>query len=88
MNSAWTIEFDPRARNDFAKLEQGIRRRIVKFLQRLEQNPRRYGAALQGGTLGNYWKYRVGDYRLIADIRDSQLKVLLIKIGHRSEVYR
>ncbi|TAN52484.1 MAG: type II toxin-antitoxin system RelE/ParE family toxin [Methylococcaceae bacterium] len=85
---AWTIEFSPRARDDFAKIDQAMQRRIVKFLRRLEYDPRRYGAALQGGALGNYWKYRIGDYRVIADIRDSRLNLLVVKIGHRSDVYR
>lgn len=68
MNSSWKIEFDPRARAEFSSLDKAVQRRIVKFLHRLKDNPRQHGAALQGETLGNYWKYRVGDYRLIADI--------------------
>lgn len=88
MNSVWKIDFDPRARADFAKLDKPIQSRIVKFLQRLTQNPREHGAALQGEALGNYWKYRVGDYRLIADIQDGKLTVLVVKVGHRSNVYR
>jgi mRNA interferase RelE/StbE len=88
MNLAWTIEFDPRARAEFSKLDKAIQRRIVKFLGRLQENPRQHGAALRGETLGNYWKYRLGDYRLIADIQDRKLNVLIIQIGHRSNVYR
>jgi len=88
MSLAWKIEFDPRARAEFAKLDKAIQRRIVKYLERLQDNPRRHGAALQGETLGDYWKYRVGDYRLIADIRDNALTVLLVAIGHRSNIYR
>jgi mRNA interferase RelE/StbE len=84
----WKIEFDPRARIDFTKLDKSIQQRIVKFLHRIQTNPRQHGAALQGETLGNYWKYRVGDYRLIADIRDQKLIVLIVSIGHRSAVYR
>ncbi len=88
MNLAWKIEFDPRARAEFAKLDKAIQRRIVKFIARIQANPRQHGAALQGDTLGDYWKYRVGDYRLIADIRDNILTVLIISIGHRSDVYK
>ncbi len=88
MNSAWKVEFDPRARADFSKLDKPVQQRIVKFLARLAGNPRAHGAALQGETLGTYWKYRVGDYRLIADIQDGKLTVLLIAIGHRSKVYQ
>ena len=88
MNSVWKIEFDPRARAEFTKLDKAIQRRIVKYLARLQSNPRLHGGALQGDTLGDYWKYRVGDYRLIADIRDKVLTVLIVAIGHRSDVYR
>ncbi len=88
MNSVWKIEFDPRARAEFVNLDKVIQRRIVKYLARLQSNPRLHGAALQGDTLGDYWKYRVGDYRLIADIRDKVLTVLIVAIGHRSDVYR
>lgn len=87
-NTRWKIEFDPRARIDFAKLDKSIQQRIVKFLRRIQTDPRQHGAALQGDTLGSYWKYRVGDYRLIADIRDHKLIVMIVSIGHRSAVYR
>ncbi|SMF96528.1 mRNA interferase RelE/StbE [Methylomagnum ishizawai] len=88
MNSIWKVDFDPRARADFAKLDKPVQQRIVKFLGRLTVDPRQHGAALQGETLGNYWKYRVGDYRLIADIQDGKLTVLVVAIGHRSRIYR
>ena len=88
MSSVWRIEFDARARADFAKLDRAVQQRIVKFLRRVAANPRGHGAALQGEALGNYWKYRVGDYRLIADIRDGTLTVLIVKISHRSEAYK
>ena len=51
-------------------------------------NPRTHGEALKGEELGNFWKYRVGDYRVIADIQDKVLKVLVVRIGDRKEVYR
>jgi len=52
------------------------------------ENPRSIGQALAGSTLGNYWKYRVGDYRIIADIQDGKLIVLVVRVGNRREVYR
>ena len=79
MNSAWKIEFDPRAGAEFAKLDKAIQRRIVK----LQDNPRRHGVVLQGETLRDYWKYCIGDYRLIADILDNALTALLVAVGHR-----
>ena len=51
-------------------------------------NPRSIGEALKGTALGEFWKYRVGDYRIIANIEDRALCVLVVKIGNRREVYR
>jgi mRNA interferase RelE/StbE len=51
-------------------------------------NPRSIGEALKGSKLGAFWKYRVGDYRIIASIEDDVLRVLVVRIGHRGEVYR
>jgi mRNA interferase RelE/StbE len=66
-------------------------KRILKFLQervaRLD-NPRSIGQALQGSKLGEFWKYRVGDYRLICKIEDNRLLILVLRVGHRREIYR
>jgi mRNA interferase RelE/StbE len=51
-------------------------------------NPRSIGQALQGSKLGEFWKYRVGDYRLICKIEDNRLLILVLRVGHRREVYR
>jgi mRNA interferase RelE/StbE len=51
-------------------------------------NPRSIGEALTGSTLGDYWKYRVGDYRIIADIQDDRVRVLVLRLGNRREIYR
>ncbi|TCR91254.1 type II toxin-antitoxin system RelE/ParE family toxin [Rhizobium sp. BK376] len=88
---AWTIEFDRLARRNVQKLDQQTRRRIRSFLyERLAplDDPRQLGEALQGSKLGNFWRYRIGDYRIICDIRDQQLVVLVVEIGHRREIYR
>jgi len=88
---AWTIEFTETALRQVEKLDPAIRRRIIKFLrERLGKldNPRSIGQALQGERLGEFWKYRVGDYRLIAKIEDDRLVILVLKVGHRREVYR
>ena len=87
----WQIEVDDVARKQLAKLDKPVAKRIVEFLrQRLSQleNPRSLGAALQGAELGNYWKYRIGDYRVIAKINDDKLIILVLKMGNRKEVYR
>lgn len=88
---AWKIEIDPRARNELARLDRGIQKRITRFLaERLGQldDPRSIGAPLHGPVVGRFWKYRVGDYRVICDIQQQKLTVLALRIGHRSEVYR
>jgi mRNA interferase RelE/StbE len=72
------------------KLDKPAARRIVDFMdQRISgvDAPRNTGKALTG-PLGGLWRYRVGDYRVICDIQDNRLLVLVVKIGNRSEVYR
>jgi mRNA interferase RelE/StbE len=51
-------------------------------------DPRSIGEALKGSKLGDLWKYRVGDYRVISDIQDGALRVLVVRVGNRREVYR
>lgn len=87
---AWRVELDPGVLRDLAKLDPQIARRIVGFLhQRIAQsdNPRNIGEALKG-ELGELWKYRVGDYRVLASIEDDVLRVLVVRVGHRRDVYR
>ncbi len=54
----------------------------------MADDPRSLGQALKGERFGEFWKYRVGDYRVIARIEDQQLLILVIRIGHRSAVYK
>jgi len=88
---AWAIEYGKDAEKEIAKLDRQIAQRIIKFMgnrvAKLE-NPRSIGAALTGSTLGDYWKYRVGDYRIIAEIQDEKLIVQVVRVGNRREVYR
>lgn len=87
----WKIELSNRAQQDLSKLDPQDFRRVSRFvfgrLTKLE-NPRSVGEALHGSKLGEYWKYRVGDYRLITKIADDRLLVLVLRIGHRREIYR
>lgn len=88
---AWLIKFDEAAKKDLAKLDKQIAKRITTFLHdRVASldNPRSIGEALTGSRLGEFWKYRVGSYRIICDIQDGVLCVLVLKVGKRSEVYR
>lgn len=87
----WTIEYDVLVQKKMRKIDPQTRQRIRAFLQEriaALDNPRQTGAALQGSELGNYWRYRVGDYRIICDIQDHKLVVLVVEIGHRREIYR
>lgn len=88
---AWTIEFRAKAEKQLARLGKQEATRIVSFLDKrlaAHENPRELGQALKGHALGGYWRYRVGDYRLICDIQDQRLVVLVIEIDHRRQVYR
>ena len=88
---AWKIELDPAAERELDKLDPPIARRILAFLHdrvaKLD-DPRSIGESLKGSKLGAFWKYRVGDYRLIASIEDGALRILVVRIGNRREVYR
>jgi mRNA interferase RelE/StbE len=88
---AWLIEFEQEAEKELGKLDPQIVRRIVKFLRERVaalDNPRSIGKALVGSTLGNYWRYRVGDYRIIVDLQDERFRVLVVGLGNRREIYR
>ena len=87
----WKVEFLPQAARDLEKLDRQVGRRIARFLfERVAklEDPRSIGQALHGPRFGEAWKYRVGDYRLICKIEDDRLLVLVLRIGHRREVYR
>jgi mRNA interferase RelE/StbE len=87
----WLIEFDDAAKKDLAKLDKQIARRITGFLRERVaslDDPRSLGHALKGSVLGEFWRYRVGDYRIICEIQDGALRILVIQIGNRREVYR
>jgi mRNA interferase RelE/StbE len=85
------IELSAEADRELGKLDPQQSKRILNFLReriaRLE-NPRSIGQALHGSRFGEFWKYRVGDYRLICKIEDDRLLILVLRIGHRREIYR
>jgi len=85
------IEFEKEAEKELRKLDRQIARRIVKFLRErvaVLDNPRSIGQALTGSVLGDYWKYWVGDYRIVADIQDKKVCVKVVRLGNRREIYR
>jgi mRNA interferase RelE/StbE len=88
---AWKIEFTEAALRQLEELDKSAAVRISKFLQQRiapSKNPRSIGQALKGERFGEFWKYRVGDYRIIAKIQDDRLLVMILGIGHRREIYR
>lgn len=90
MSSAWTIELSDSAKRQLRNIDRVVAKRIVRFLQEriaTHDDPRQLGKALRG-DFGNYWSYRVGDYRILCEIHDDKLLVLVIAIGHRSNIYR
>ena len=88
---AWQIRFTAQADKAMSKLDVQINRRIIAFLEERIANlddPRSVGEALKGSRLGEFWKYRVGDWRIICDIQDDALVILALNIGNRREVYK
>ncbi len=88
---AWNVELSESADRELGKLDPQNRKRILRFLhERVAKldDPRSLGEALHGSRLGEFWKYRVGDYRLISKIEDDRLVVLVLRVGHRKEIYR
>ena len=85
----WRVDFSEKADKQLLSLDKPIRERIRKFVKDLAvlPNPRLRGESLTG-NLSNFWKYRIGDYRLICRIHDENMLVLVVKIGHRSDVYK
>lgn len=88
---AWKIELDRAAERELDRLDPQTARRILKFLHgrvRPLDDPRSIGEALKGSTLGDFWKYRVGDYRVITNIDDKTVRILVVRIAHRGNAYR
>ncbi len=88
---AWKIEFQATAIKQLKKMGNSESARVRDFLHsRIKplENPRQLGTALQGARFEHLWRYKVGDYRIVCDIQDQRLVVLVIEIGHRREVYR
>ena len=81
----WRVEFDPGALRDLRKIGGSARAAILRYLREriaTKEDPRRFGHALLGDLRG-LWRYRVGDYRIIADIKDE--KILVVVVGGRSQ---
>lgn len=87
---AWTIEFLPAAAKEFKALDRTVQARIVRTLEErigASDDPRALGAPLVGEHAG-FWRWRIGDYRVVARIEDERVTVLVVRVAHRREVYR
>ncbi len=88
---AWRVELADSAAKQLRKLDAQIAKRILVFLRDrlcLLDDPRSIGEALRGKEFGDFWKYRVGDWRIIADLEDGVMIITVIRIGNRRDVYR
>lgn len=87
---AWSVEVSAPARKQLAKVGPNAAAEITRYLKNRiapSDDPRQFGKALVG-DLSGYWRYRVGDYRIVCQLIDDRLVVLVVEIGHRREVYR
>jgi mRNA interferase RelE/StbE len=87
---AWRVEFTSTVEKQITKLDRQAQARILRFLRervRGAENPRQLGKALHGERQG-LWRYRVGDYRIICEIRDTENKMTVLVVGHRKKIYR
>jgi mRNA interferase RelE/StbE len=85
---AWKIEFAGSAEKELTRFERPVIRRILRFLNdRVSVDPRAVGQPLRG-ELSDFWRYRIGNDRLYANIQDERVTVLVVKVGHRRDVYR
>lgn len=87
---AWEIEFTDSAVKKLRKIDPPVAKRLVRFLRERVADgadPRTYGKQLKG-PLSEYWRYRVGDYRLICSIEDRVMRIVVVDLAHRKNVYR
>lgn len=82
----YTVEFSSHAKRQGDKLPHNVKRRIIQALRRLAQDPYPPGVRKLEGS--EYYRLRVGDYRIIYEVLEGKLLILVIRIGHRREVYR
>ena len=84
----WQVAFDPAAEKQFSKLGTPAQREIEKFIEKhleTDEDPRRFGKPFL--SIKGAWRYRVGDYRLVCEIQNQQVTVLVLKVGHRRNIY-
>jgi mRNA interferase RelE/StbE len=88
---AWTLDFSKPALSSLKKMDRQTAARIVDFLEdRVSplKNPRELGIAMVGKRYKDVWRYRIGDYRVLAEIKEDVVTILVVEIGRRREIYR
>lgn len=86
----WTVEWSDTARRDLRKLDKSLAERILNYMdQRVAAagDPRALGKALRG-PLGELWRYRVGDSRVLCELQDAKLIIIVVRVGNRKDIYR
>ena len=87
----WTVKISDKAKKQLSRLDKSAAKRIINFLQERiapNEDPRSIGRALKGGEFGGYRRYQIGSYRVITKIKDNELCVLVVKVGHRKSIYK
>ena len=88
-NATWKVLFSATADKQLTKLTRNVKSKVINYLESrvLKQNdPRSYGKPLRHNLVG-FWRYRVEDYRIICEIKDQELVILVIELGHRRDIY-
>lgn len=83
----WKIEYSDKAARELLKIDRQTAKRIKKYLDEriaTNENPRKFG---EGGKFGCLWQYRIGDFRVIAEIQEDRIVVIVVRIAHRSKAY-
>jgi mRNA interferase RelE/StbE len=89
LTTTWTVEFDDAAAKELRKLDRQAQKEILRYLREriaTDEDPRRFGKPLSR-ELAGMWRYRVRDYRLICSIEDDTVTVLVLRVGHRKDIY-
>ena len=83
-----TISYSEKAKKQISKLDNSVKSKILAYMDEVAtlEDPRSRGKALVGNLLG-FWRYRIGDYRLLCRIQDKELVIVVVEIGHRREIY-
>ena len=86
----YQVSYEKRAIKSLSKLDKSQQTMLLAWIEKNlvnTDNPKKYGKALKG-NLKEYWRYRIGDYRILADINDGQIEIIIFNVGHRKDIYK